>query len=107
MLAKKHTIGIALLAMLTVVLLASNCFAEDGEEVRVKGVVSVTRNADDVITSVTLAEDATTYNIVLDEKGLELGENMDGQEADIDAFLTEKDGQKWLKVIAILEVEEE
>jgi hypothetical protein len=106
MLAKKHIIGIALLAMLTAVLLASNCFAADDEEVRVAGVVSVTRNADNVITSVTLTEGETNYNVVLDEKGLELGENMDGQEADVDAFLTEKDGQKWLKVIAILEVEE-
>jgi hypothetical protein len=105
MLAKKQTIGIVCLAMLTAALLASTCFAAEGETVTTQGVVSVTRDANDVITAVQLATDADTYNVELDAKGEELAE-MDGQMVEVEGLVSEKDGQKWLKVLMFSAVEE-
>jgi hypothetical protein len=98
MFVKKQRVGIVLLAMLTTAILASTCFAAEGEAVKTQGVVSVTRDANDVITAVQLAADAGTYNIELDAKGLELGE-MDGQKVEVEGVVSEKDDQKWLKVL--------
>jgi hypothetical protein len=98
MFAKRQRMGIALLAMLVTALLASTCFAAEGETVKLQGVVSVTRDANDVITAVQLAADAGTYNVELDAKGLELGE-MDGQKVEVEGVVSEKDGQKWLTVL--------
>lgn len=104
--AKKQKMGIVFLAMLTTALLASNCFAAEGETVKLQGVVSVIRDANDVITSVQLTTDAVTYNVELDEKGKELGENMEGQKAQVEGVVSEKDNQKWLKVLMFSPVEE-
>ena len=98
MFVKKQRVGILLLAMLTTAILASTCFAAEGETVKLQGVVSVTRDANDVITAVQLAADAGTYNVELDAKGLELGE-MDGEKVEVEGVVSEKDGQKWLKVL--------
>jgi hypothetical protein len=105
--AKKQKMGIVFLAMLTTVLLASTCFAAGGETVKLQGVVSVTRDANDVITSVQLAADAGTYNVGLDAKGLELGDSMEGQKVEVEGVVSEKDNQKWLKVLMFKAVEEE
>ncbi len=107
MFAKKQTIGVALLAMLTAVLLASTCFAAEGETVKLQGIVSVTSDANDAITSVQLDADAGTYNVELDAKGLELGENMEGEKVEVEGVVSEKDNQKWLKVLTFDAVEEE
>jgi hypothetical protein len=98
MFVKKQRMGIALLAILTAALFASTCFATEGETVKSQGLVSVTRDANDVITAVKLAADAGTYNIELDAKGLELGE-MDGQMVEVEGIVSQKDNQKWLKVL--------
>jgi hypothetical protein len=98
MFVKTQRVGIVLLAMLTAAILASTCFAAEGETVKSQGVVSATRDANDVITAVQLAADADTYNVELDAKGLELGE-MDGQKVEVEGVVSEKDGQKWLKVL--------
>jgi methionine-rich copper-binding protein CopC len=96
MCAKKQKMGIVLLAILTAVILSSTCFAE-GNVVKTQGIVNTTRDANEAITSVELASDTGTYNIELDANGLELGE-MDGQKVEVEGTVSEKDGQKWLKV---------
>ncbi len=98
MFVKKQTMGIALFAILVAALFGSTCFAAESEDVRAAGVVSATKDANGVITAVQLAADTGTYSIELDAKGLELGA-MDGKKADVSGTVTEKDGQKWMKVV--------
>ena len=107
MFAKKQKMGIGFLVTLTAVLLASTCFAAEGETVTLKGVVSVLRDADDVIVSVQLATDGGTYDVVLDAKGLELGEEMEGEKVEVEGVVSEENDQKWLKVMTFKAVEEE
>lgn len=105
MFAKKQRVGIVLLAMLTAAILVSTCFAADGDTVKLQGTVSVTKEAD-VIKSVQLTTDAGAYNVELDEKGLALGE-MDGKKVEVEGMVSEKDGQKSLKVLTFKAVEGE
>lgn len=100
MLAKKQTLGILCLAILTAAILASTCFAAEGDAVKVQGTVSVTKEAD-AIKSVQLTTDAGTYYIELDENGLALGE-MDGKKVEVEGTVTvsEKEGLKSLKVLS-------
>lgn len=102
MLAKKQTIGIALLAMLMATLLVSICF---GEDVREQGVVSVTKDANGEITAAQLTTDAVAYNVELDAKGMELAA-MDGKKVEVTGVASEKDGQKWLTVLEFTAVVE-
>jgi hypothetical protein len=107
MFVKKQRVGIVLLAMLTTAILASTCFAAEGETVKLQGVVSVTKDANDVITAVQLVTDAGTYSVELDAKGKELGENTEGEKVEVEGMVSQKDDQKWLKVTAFKEIEEE
>ena len=91
----KQTIGILCMTMLTAALLASPCFAE-ADAVKVQGIVSVTKEAD-AITAVQLTTDTGTYNVELDDKGLELG-GMDGKTVEVEGTVSEMDGQNWLTV---------
>jgi DNA/RNA endonuclease YhcR with UshA esterase domain len=106
MFVKRQRAGIALLTMLATVLLASTCFAAEGETVQLQGVVSVTRDANDVITAVQLVADAGTYNVELDANGQELGESMEGESVEVEGVVSEKDGQKWLTVSTFSTLEE-
>jgi hypothetical protein len=106
MFVKKQRVSIVLLAMLTTAILASTCFAAEGEAIKSQGVVSVARDANEVITAVQLVTDAGTYNVELDAKGLELGE-MGGQVVEVEGIVSQKDNQKWLKVLTFNAVEEE
>ncbi len=103
MLAKK-TLGILCLAMLTAALLASNCFAAEGDAVKLQGTVSITKEAD-VIKAVELITDAGAYAVELDAKGMELGA-MDGKKVEVEGMVSEKDGQKSLKVLSFTAVVE-
>jgi hypothetical protein len=105
--AKKQKTGIVFLAVLTTAILASTCLAAEGETVSVKGLVSVLRDANDVITSVQLVTGEETYSVVLDAKGLELGDKMEGEEAAVDGAVSKVGDQKWLKVSTFKAVEEE
>jgi predicted xylose isomerase-like sugar epimerase len=107
---KKRGISIVFLAMLTTALLSSTILlAEDteGETVRLEGFVSVLRDANDAIISVQLVTDEDTYKVVLDEKGLELGEEMEYEKVEVEGIVSEKDEQKWLKVLKFKAIEEE
>jgi DNA/RNA endonuclease YhcR with UshA esterase domain len=106
MFVKKQRVGIVLLAMLTTAILASTCFAAEGETVKLQGVVSVLKDANGAITSVQLDADDGTYNVELNPKGKELGE-MNGQMVEVEGIVSQKDNQKWLKVLTFKAVEEE
>jgi hypothetical protein len=107
MFVKKQRVGVVLLAMLTTAILASTCFAAEGETVKLQGVVSVTRDANDVITAVQLAADTGAYNVELDAQGKELGESMEGEKVEVEGVVSSKDNEKWLKVLTFEVVEEE
>jgi len=67
--------------------------------VGVEGTVSVTKDANSVVTAIKLTTAGKiVYNITLDEKGKELGA-LDGKEVKAKGIVTEKDGQKWVKVV--------
>ena len=107
--AKKQEMRIVFLAMLTTALLVSTSLAaeEPGSEVvGLQGFVSVLRDADDVITSVQLVTDEDIYGVVLDAKGLELGEEMEDKEVEVEGVVSEEDDQKWLKVLTFKAVGE-
>ncbi len=106
MFVKRQRVGIALLTMLAMVLLVSTCFAAEGETVQVQGVVSVTRDANDIITAVQLVTNAGAYNVELDANGEELGESMEGENVEVEGVVSEKDGQKWLTVSTFSTLEE-
>jgi hypothetical protein len=105
--AKKQRRGIVFLAMLTTALLASTCLAAEGETVKLQGLVSVLRDANDVITSVQLVTDQETYSVVLDANGLKLGEELEGEKAAVEGTVSKEGDQKWLKVSKFKAVEEE
>lgn len=66
--------------------------------VGLEGTVSVTRDANNVVTSIKLTTAGKmVYNVTLDEKGKELAA-LDGKEVRARGVVTEKDGQKWVKI---------
>jgi hypothetical protein len=68
--------------------------------VKLEGTISVTKDANDVVTSIklTIADKAkTVYNVTLDKKGKELGD-FNGKEVKVQCVITKKDDQKWIKV---------
>ena len=76
-------------------------------EVTVQGVVSVTCDVNDMIVSVKLDADAVSYDIVLDEKGLELGREADGKKVEVIGMVAELDEKKLLTVHSYKIMEEE
>jgi uncharacterized protein (UPF0333 family) len=103
---EKREMGAAVLAMLTAAILASFCFAAEEQEIQTQGVVSVISDANDVIKEVHLVAEADIYNVVLDEKGLELAE-WDGLEVEVKGIVTIEKDQMLLKVTDFSGVEEE
>ena len=75
-------------------------------EVKLEGTVSVVKDANNVITSVKLATARTTYEVVLNEKGLELGNTMADKKVEVEGTVSHKDGQKWVDVKSFKAVEE-
>jgi hypothetical protein len=66
--------------------------------VRLEGTVSVTKDSNDVVTSIKLTTaNKIVYYVTLDEKGKELS-GLDGKEIQVKCMVTEKDNQKWIKV---------
>jgi hypothetical protein len=107
MFVKKQRIGIVLLAMLTMAILASTCFAVEAETVKVQGFVSVIKDVNGAITSVQLDTDDVTYNVELNPKGKELGEKMEDEKVEVEGIVSQKDGQEWLTVLTFKVVDEE
>ena len=101
-------------AMAAIVLSAAIASAEEAKPapapepgiVKVVGTVSVARDADNVITGVTLTtQDNVAYSVRLNQKGVELGEQMDGKQAEVNGVVKEKDGRKMINVISFKPVE--
>ncbi len=111
MLVTKERLQGIFVAMLVSMLFCSVGLAaeEAGTDVvTVEGVVSVVRDANDQITSVQLAaKDGTVYQITLDDKGIALGDEMEGEEAQVHGKVSEKDGAKWLTVLSFKAAKEE
>jgi hypothetical protein len=73
--------------------------------VKVEGTISVTKDANNVVTSIKLTTATkVVYNVTLDKKGEELGK-LDGKEVEVHGVITEKGTQKWIKVHAFQPVE--
>jgi len=67
---------------------------------QLKGIVSVTKDPANVITAVKLTTAyKTVYYVVLNKKALELS-GLNGKEVEVQCVITDKDGQKWIKVSA-------
>ena len=110
MLAGKQRMATLILAMVTALLLTTvSLAAEDPEpnSITLQGYVSALRDANDVIVSVQLITDAVTYEVVLDEKGIALGKEMDGEDVEVQGVVSEKDEQEWLTVQSYKAVEEQ
>ncbi len=102
---------LTLIAAMVTFLFASAAKAEDVNApkaitITVKGKISVTKDANEVITAVQLRSTIRgKFNITLDAMGKELGEKMEGKTVEVTATETTKDGEKWLTVEKYAEVE--
>ena len=109
MLTKKNLVKLAVVLIAATALLNTVCFAADAEPKPVKvvqGVVTVTKDANNVINKVTLtAKDKVVYNVVLDEKGKELGKTMASKEVEVSGILSKEAGQETIKVMTFKAVE--
>jgi hypothetical protein len=75
-------------------------------EPKIRGKVVVVKDTAGVITAVQLeSKRLGTYNVVLDAKGKELGEKMEGKVVAVKAVESEKDGAKWLTVESYHEIQ--
>jgi phage-related protein len=108
--ARKQEMRIVFLAMLITALFTSTGLAAEEPElkiVKLEGFVSVLRDINDVLISVELVTDEDIYDIVLDAKGLELGEEMEGEEVEVEGVISKEDDQEWLKVLTFEAIVEE
>ncbi|MCK4752255.1 MAG: hypothetical protein KAS75_02335 [Planctomycetes bacterium] len=96
------------LVLVGMMMLCSGAASQKEGEVRtvtVQGVVNVKTDANDYIIGVSLVTEDITYEVVLDEKGDELSDYID-LKVEVKGTVAEKDGQKWLTVLTIKELEE-
>jgi hypothetical protein len=113
MLAKKDLVRLAILLIAGTALLSTVCFAaeetpgvEQPKVVKVQGVVNVTKDANDVITKVTVVtKDKVVYNVVLNLKGLDLGKVMANKEVEVEGIVSKEGVQNWIKVQSYKAVE--
>jgi hypothetical protein len=88
-------------AFLTASVFAADANAPPKKPVKLKGTIGVTKDPNNVVTAITLTITyktvKTVYHVTLDKKGEELG-SLNGKEVDVRGIVTEKDGQKWIKV---------
>ena len=109
MLTKKNLVSLAILLIAGTALLGSVCFAAEQAPKAVKvvqGFVSVTKDANDVITKVMLTtKDKVVYNVELNVKGLELGKTMASKEVEVEGTISKEAGQETIKVMTFKAVE--
>ena len=112
MLTKENLVKLAILLIAGTALLSAVCFAaektpgEPPKTVKVQGVVNVTKDANSVITKVTVVtKDKVVYNVVLNVRGLDLGKTMADKEVEVEGVISKKDGQDWIKVQTFKAVE--
>jgi hypothetical protein len=113
MLTKKNLVKLAIVLIAGTALLSAVCFAaeptpgvEQPKLVKVQGVVNVTKDANDVITKVTVVtKDKVVYNVKLDVKGRELGKVMANKEVEVEGTVSKEAGRETIKVVSYKEVE--
>jgi hypothetical protein len=92
-------------------LLSAVCFAEEKapvESVKVQGLVGVTKDANGDITTVTLiTKDGVVYNVMLDENGKKLGEEMADEQVEAEGTVSKIGDKEWITVQSYKAVEEE
>jgi hypothetical protein len=106
MLTKKSLVNLAILLIAGTALLSAVCFAaeqtpgvEQPKLTKVQGVVNVTKDANDVITKVTLVtKDKVVYNVVLNLKGHELGKTMADKEVEVEGVVSTIGGENRIRV---------
>jgi hypothetical protein len=96
-----------------VALLAATAFAADANTppepnkplaprppvtVKLKGTITVTKDPNNIVTAIKLTTAyKIVYHVTLDKKGEELG-SLNGKEVEVQGVVTDKAGQKWIKV---------
>jgi hypothetical protein len=106
MLTTKRMIGMVLVAAAATVLMASVVLAdanappkpEPKPPVKIEGMVSVIKDANEIKEIKVTTKDKGVFNVVLNEKGKELGKMMAGKEVVVHGTVTEKNGEKWIDV---------
>lgn len=67
-------------------------------DVKLEGTISVTKDSNDVVTSIELTTaHKIVYHVTLDEKGKELS-SLNGKEVKVQCVVTEKNTQKWIQI---------
>jgi hypothetical protein len=110
MLTKKSWVNPAILLIAGTAFLCAVCFAAEqtpgAELTKVQGTVNVTKDANDVITNITLVTaDKVVYHVVPNAKGLELGKEMAGKEVEVEGTVTKRGERQWIRVQSFKEVE--
>ena len=113
MFAKKDLVKLAIVLIAGTALLSTVCFAaekapeaEQPKLVKVQGVVNVNKDANDLVTKVTVTtKEKVVYNVKLDEKGLELGKKMTGKEVEVEGTISKKGAQEWIIIESYKAVE--
>lgn len=106
MLAKKSLVNLAILLIAGTAFLSAVCLAaeqtpgmEPPKTTKVQGVVSVTKDANDIITKVTVVTaDKVVYHVALNAKGLELGKEMADKEVEVEGIVSKRGDQEWIRV---------
>jgi hypothetical protein len=106
MLAKKSLVNLAILLIAGTAFLSAVCFAaeqtpgvEQPKTTKVQGVVNVTKDANDIITKVTVVTaDKVVYHVALNAKGLELGKEMADKEVEVEGIVSKRGDQEWIRV---------
>ena len=113
MLTKKSWVNLAILLIAGTAFLSAVCFAaeqtpgvEQPKTTKVQGTVNVTKDANDMITNVTLVTaDKVTYHVIQNAKGQELGKEMAGKEVEVEGTVTKRGEKEWIRVLSFKEVE--
>jgi hypothetical protein len=113
MLTKKNLVKLVIVLIAGTALLSAVCFAaekapgaEQPKLVKVQGVVNVNKDANDLVTKVTVTtKEKVVYNVRLDAKGLELGKKMAGKEVEVEGTISMKGAQEWIIIESYKAVE--
>ena len=113
MFAKRNLVKLAVLLIAGTAFLSAVCFAaeetpgmEPPKTTTVRGVVNVAKDANDIVTGVTVVTaDKVVYHVVLNAKGMELGKEMADKEVEAEGTVSKRGDMDWIKVQSYKPVE--